>query len=787
MGIHTGEPLAAPPKYVGIDVHKAARVMAAGHGGQVLVTQGARRFLSADVALVDLGVHRLKDLSQPEALYQLLLPGLRKEFPALKTLGNRPTNLPVVATPFIGRADELAEVQGLLVREQVRLLTLTGPGGIGKTRLALQAAAEASERFRDGVYWVPFAPIRDAALVAAAVVEALGLREEPGVPIAETLMRHLADKQLLLVLDNLEHVVRAGRDLVAQILLAAPQVRVVATSRERLRLVSEQLYDVPPLALPAGDVAEFEENDAVQLFVGRAQAADPTFGLSDANARTSVAEIVRRLEGLPLAIELAAARIRTLPLPVILDHLNNRLRLLTAGAYDADERQQTLRAAIQWSYDLLDASEQALLARLGVFVGGCRLDAVRAVCDPDGHLDELVDAVALLIDKSLLRRRDDPDGQPRYWMLETIREFALEKLASAENEHAATANRHAQWAAATAAALRPMLRSARTDEAIARLDAEAQNLRGALAFADATKDSQLFVHLVQETAMYWYLRGNLTEGVAYAERAVTLAEPLGYAVEAATIPTFVFLRAMSGDIGQAERALADRGVELAERSGDATLLLWALDAQAAMLGASGDVEASEATYRRCLDVANAANDRWFQMTTLSNLVDIALDSGRYEEALQMAEEAVARAHELADWPSFAIASANKGSALLALQRVSEARRVLEDAADVAESVGYATALGGATALLALIAVSDSNFSLAAKLIGYTEAALGESGVLSRRESHAYIEAQRLLALSPEPVDRGAFTRAGAEAARDRRLRQLLSLGNEIDSLRTASS
>ncbi len=411
MGLHTGEPRLIGDRYVGIDVHHGARVMAAGHGGQVLVSESTRALLDDRVRLRDLGEHRLKDLTGPQHLYQLEIEGLPAEFPPLNTLDSRPTNLPALPSAFIGRARELADVEALLAREDLRLLTLTGAGGAGKTRLALQVAAEAIEQFPNGVFFVSLSPVRDWELVVPTIAQTLGLREYPGETMLETLEGYVSERQLLLLLDNLEHVVAAA-PAISGLLAAAPGLRVLATSRTPLHLSGERTYAVPPLALPdrerPANAADLEESEAVRLFVERAHAAATDFALTDDNAE-AVAEICVRLDGLPLAIELAAPRVRALTPAALLRRLDQRLKLLTGGAQDLDERQRTLRATIEWSHDLLLEDEKVLFARLGSFVGGCRLEAAEALCDPDGSLEtDVLDGLGSLLEKSLLRRRDGP-------------------------------------------------------------------------------------------------------------------------------------------------------------------------------------------------------------------------------------------------------------------------------------------------------------------------------------------------------------------------------------------
>ncbi|MCE3286807.1 MAG: hypothetical protein K0S64_413 [Gaiellaceae bacterium] len=346
-----------------------------------------------DLELADLGEHRLKDLSAPERVFQL---GDR-EFPTLKSLYR--TNLPVPATPFLGREQELAELLSLLSSEDTRLLTLTGPGGTGKTRLALQAVAEASDRYAEGVWWVPLAPLREPALVFETAAQVLGSKNG--------LAEHIADKSMLCLFDNFEQVVEAGAEL-ASLLASCPNLDFVVTSRERLRVRGEQTYPVPPLA----------EEDGEALFIARARAVDPAFTSSEA-----VAELCLRLDELPLALELAAARTALFSPEQLLERLSQRLDLLK-GERDADPRQQTLRATIEWSHDLLSTREQVLFARLSVFAGGCSYEAAEQIAEADP------DTLQSLLDKSLLRRRESPAG-PRYWMLETIREFARHALDAA--------------------------------------------------------------------------------------------------------------------------------------------------------------------------------------------------------------------------------------------------------------------------------------------------------------------------------------------------------------------
>ncbi len=403
IGIHTGTGLVADGGYVGADVHRAARIAAAAHGGQTVVSSSTAA-LARGAGLVSLGEHRFKDLAASERVFQLG----HGEFPPLNSLGR--TNLPVPATPFLGRGSELAAVTGLAGRADVRIVTLTGPGGTGKTRLAVQAAAELADSHPDGTRWVPLAAVRDPALVLSAVADALDVRGDPGGSFEQAVLAALDGRRELLLLDNVEHLLPHAATLIGQ-LVSVPGPTVLVTSRERLRLQAEHVYAVPALSEP----------DAEKLFVARARQLDAGF-----RATPAVAELCRRLDDLPLALELAAARTPLFSTEQLLERLGDRLDLLQGGR-DADPRQQTLRATVEWSHDLLDEAEQRLFARLTVFATGCTFEAAEAVCEADPE------TLQALVDKSFLRRRETAAG-PRFWMLGTIRDYGAERLAASEEE-----------------------------------------------------------------------------------------------------------------------------------------------------------------------------------------------------------------------------------------------------------------------------------------------------------------------------------------------------------------
>ena len=490
IGLHTCEPFVATEGYVGLDAHRAACIMSAGHGGQVLLSQTTRDLLEQalpeGISLLDLGAHRLKDLQQPSQLFQLVIVGLPADFPPPKTLDSHPNNLPIQPTSLIGREKEVATVQYLLRREDVRLLTLTGLGGIGKTRLGLQVAAELADQYPDGVFLVSLAPVSESAQVVPAIIQTLSISEAAGgQPPLALLKTALKDKHLLLLLDNFEQVITAAVQ-VAELLAACPKLKIIMTSRVMLHVQTEREFAVPPLSIPnlkhLPDLVTLSQYEAVALFIQRAQVVKSDFAMTDENA-AAIAQICYQLDGLPLAIELAAGRSKLFSPQALLPRLANRLKLLVGGAQDLPLRQQTLRGTIAWSYDLLEEVEKKLFRRLAVFVGGCTLEGAQAVCNADQDLEEdVLDGVSRLVDKSLLRQETTIDGEPRLLMLETIREYALERLAES-GETEALLRQHATFFLAMAKEADLKLRSAEQSTWRRRLDAEHDNLRAALQWA----------------------------------------------------------------------------------------------------------------------------------------------------------------------------------------------------------------------------------------------------------------------------------------------------------------
>ncbi len=691
MGLHTGEPVVTAEGYVGLDVHRAARICSAAHGAQVLLSQAAfdlaRHAFPDGVAARALGAHRLKDLQQPERLYQLVVPGLPADFPPLRTLTSRPNNLPAQPTSLVGREREVAALLDLLREETVRLVTLTGPGGTGKTRLSLQAAADLLDDFEAGVFFVPLAPITDPALVASTVAQALGVRENPALTILEALREHLGTRPVLLVLDNFEQVTAAA-PVVADLLGACPGVKALVTSRVVLHLRGEHEFPVPPLALPdpqqPASGAALSQYAAVELFIQRAKAARPGFAIDDDNA-PAVAEICYRLDGLPLAIELAAARIKLFSPRAMLARLEKPLDLLRGGARDLPDRHQTLRQAIAWSYDLLEEDEQVLFRRLAVFVGGCTLDAAEAVCAADGTLDAL-DGVAALVDKSLLRREDDPDGEPRFQMLETIREFGLQRLAAA-NEADALRRAHAAFFGDLAEQAAPFLTGPDQIAWLDRLEAEHDNLRAALRWVDAAGEVETGLRIGAALWRFWVVRGHMREGIQQLARLRAAGKAFAHTSLWVTVLNAAGTMAQQlGDI-QAAIDLLEEVLAACRQRGDRRGTATSLNNLGWVVFQTGDNARASALSHEALAIMRDLGDKRGIATSLNNLAQIASYLSDFDEALARGAENLRLRREIGEQRGIAYTQAYLGYCHFQRGDFAQAASLLEEALAKIREVG----------------------------------------------------------------------------------------------------
>jgi len=643
MAIHTGAVEQRDGDYFGAPMNRAARLMAVAHGGQILLSLAtaelAQEQLPPRVALIDLGVHQLRDLGRPERIFQVVAPGLLAAFPPLCTLDRAPHNLPAQPTPLVGREWELANVCSLLRRDTTRLVTLTGPGGTGKTRLSLQVAAKLAPEFADGAHFVDLAPV-GAHLVASTIARSLGLREAAGQPLAEQIAAYLCAQELLLVLDNFEHVLEAV-PLVANLLAAAPRLRVLVTSRAPLRLSAESEFAVPPLQLPVRSQALSIERlcsyEAVRLFVQRVQSVRSDFVVTPDNA-TAVAEICHRLDGLPLAIELAAARIRLFPPAALLERLRQPLAVLTAGARDLPQRQQTLRGAIDWSYRLLTADEQVLFRQLAVFVGGFTVAAAEGVCSSDTPAFHIVDGLASLVDHSLLRSVDGAGGEARLSMLETLREYALERLAS-DGEPDLLRRRHAEYYQALSEAVEPALRGPAQVVWLARLEEEHDNIRAVLAWC-RTHNPQLGLRMAAALWPFWEIRGHMQEGRAWLAELLGLCAEAPGQVRAGALHGAGVLAFQQSDYRQASVLLAESHA-LFERLGNVEGTSYVLRSLGLVAWFQGDHGAARTHLERSVTLYRDSGLAWGIADSLHYLGHVLLDLGELDSARAVFDESLA--------------------------------------------------------------------------------------------------------------------------------------------------
>ncbi|MBA3552995.1 MAG: AAA family ATPase [Actinobacteria bacterium] len=730
MGLHTGEGVLSGDSYVGIDVNRAARVADAGHGGQILISGATRelveRTLPDDVSVRDLGEHRLKDIVHPERLHDLVVEGLRDDFPPPRTLDARPNNLPVQLTSFVGREEEIAEVRQIL--DRTRLLTLTGAGGTGKTRLALQVAVEVLTDYRDGAFFADLSSVTDPALVPSAVAQALGVPEVPGSPILEALKAHLRVRELLLLVDNFEQVAETG-PVIEDLLTAAPQLKVLVTSRVVLSLRGEQEYEVPPLEPPdperLPDLLTLSRFEAVRLFTERALAVRPGFRVTEENA-LAVAKITARLDGLPLAIELAATRTKVLTPEQMLPRLQKRLDILTSGARTLPERQRTLRGAIAWSYDLLDPAERRLFARLSVFSGGWALESAEVVCDPEGLGLDTLDGLTSLVDKSLVRRAEPVEGHARFFMLETIREFGQEQLRSGADLELVL-RRHAEHFLGLALDAEPHLTAEDQGEWLDRCDREHANIRAALRWAVGAGEADRAQEAAGALWRFWQQRGHLAEGRRWFEEI--LAMPSGQGRTPARA------KALSGAGGiawwqndmDAVRSSYDEALAIERGLGDPARIAEALYNEAFILGASGDVESGARLLDESLELFRRAGDEPGVARALVMLVVRDTMAGDWEPAIVRIEEAVAiwrrvggRLHLAFDliWLAFAYGR---------VDRRSDARSAALEALDLFREVDNPTGIALALLDLVFLATWEGRHEDAIRLGGALEALRERTG------------------------------------------------------------
>jgi predicted ATPase/class 3 adenylate cyclase len=726
-GLHAGADEPRDGDFYGTAVNRAARIMSTAHGGQVLLSQVVASMVEARLPekaqLLELGAVRLRDLASPERLYQLVHPKLRDKFPALRSLEATPNNLPQQLTSFVGREAELAQVKGLVA--QYRLLTLLGVGGIGKSRLSLQAGADLIDDFPDGVWLVELAQITDPRLVPQAVASALGVKEAAGRPVSEALVKFFKDRRLLLILDNCEHLLAACAELAKELLEAGPHSKVLASSREPLRIGGEATYPVP--ALP--------DSDAERLFVERARGAKPDFRLNGSGS--AVTSVCRRLDGIPLAIELAAARVRTLSPDAIASRLDDRFRLLTRGDRAALPRQQTLRALIDWSHDLLTEPERAVFRRLAVFAGGWTVEGAESVVAFSGmDQAEVLNHVSDLAEKSLVVVEL---GGERYRYLETVRQYAYEKLDEA-GEIAEARMRHLQHCLAFAEKARPEIVGPRQAEWLARLDLERENLHAAHAWCDHAPDgAESGLRLVYLQKQYWLNRGLFGLGLRLSTDA--LARPGGsqqarIAALYAAGQMYLFL----GSYLEARRRLEQCRSAAAEAGDHRTLSLLMQPLGMAYIGLR-----DLAMARRVLEESLAGAERLGEPRELAAAMmavgQLARLEGRPRDAEEYHEKALQQVRKIDDRQSIAIALLNLAMVAVESRDAARARELLLDALTIIDETAARYAGQSLLEITAALAVLRGEHRVAAQLYGVAEAESARHGMRRDPADAAFLDPQ----------------------------------------------
>lgn len=718
VAIHTGTAEERDRDYFGPALNRVARLLAAGHGGQILLSDPSRLLIEESlpekVSLRDLGQHRLRDLASPEHLFQLEAEGLRAGFPPLRTLNVLPNNLPRQLTSFVGRTKELAEVKSLL--ERTALLTLTGSGGAGKTRLALQAAADLVESFADGVWLVELTPLADPALVTQTAAMAIGVREEHR-PLIQTLLDHLGSRSLLLVLDNCEHVLSASAELVQTLLQGCPQVRVLATSQEALGIAGETVYRVPSLTMPdLGHLPPLEQLtqfESISLFVERAAASRPGFTLAPSNA-ARVAQICSRLDGIPLAIELAAARVKVLSVDEIALRLADRFRLLTVGTRTAPARHQTLRAALDWSHDLLSVQERLLLRRLSVFAGGWTIGAVEAVCaDQECPAGDVLDVLTRLVDRSLVVVGDLAQDT-WYRLLETVRSYAREKL-DAAGDAEDVRRRHRDWYLQFAETAEPELQGPALEAWLRRLEAEHDNIRAALEWCKTLEPNPEYgLRLAGAMWHFWEVRGYWTEGREWLEGALKRGAGLNVPARAKALNGAANLAFFQGDFPRAS-ALGSESLDLSRRLGDKRAIASCLNVLGLEACRLEKYDQAARMGEESLALSKEAGDTWGAAGAHLILGLVARGQGDYARAAPLLEEGVAQFRRLGDKWAIALALNDLGLVLREMGEYDRAQALLEEGLALFRELGDRWGIGFSLANLGIVAWNRSEYDQAAGL------------------------------------------------------------------------
>jgi predicted ATPase/class 3 adenylate cyclase len=745
IALHTGSAEERDGDYFGPPLNRISRLMSAGYGGQILMSLATQELvrdaLPEGISLRDLGEHRLRDLHRPERIFQVIAMDLERVFPALKTLDSQPNNLPIQATPFIGRQTELTALSKLFKRPDVRLLTLTGPGGAGKTRLGLQAAADMLEEFSGGVYFVALASISNPDLVVPAIAQSLRVHEQGNLPIMDCLKSFLRDQHILLMLDNFEQVAHSA-GVVSELLETCPHLKILVTSRAVLRVYGEHDFTVPPLSLPdrkyIPSAEKISQYEAVRLFIERAQAIQSNFNVTNENA-PAVAEICHRLDGLPLAIELAAARINLLTPQAILKRLEHRLTILTGGAKNLPARQQTLRNTIDWSFDLLDPAEQDMFTRLSVFTGGFTLDAVEAVA---GELTQtgtsILDYITQLVDKSLLIHMESQaeHEEPRLTMLESLREYAQEKMIRNIKLWEQVQESHASYFLRLAEEAMPMLQGPQQVYWFMKLELEYENLRAVLDWASRSHQLEYMARLCINLTRYWYLHGYPSEGRKWIGQLLTQVNHLSLAHQARLLVSAGVLACAQADNMNGKQYF-EQSLVLQRQLGDKQGITDALNGLGSVALDRGEYQHAVDLYSESLAFQRQLGDTWGIARVLNNLGLTEFNRSNYDQASIYLKESLELSRQIQDISVAAYALLNLGRIALYQGQPVQSKEWLEQSLALQEQLGNKRGLSIALVNLGQLAVEYGDPAQAIDLCQKSMAICKEIGDI-RGEGFSYM-------------------------------------------------
>lgn len=774
IALHAGDAQERDGDFFGPTLNRTARILAAGHGGQILISQAVERLVEdrfpEGAALRDMGERRLKDLERPVRIFQLVADGIDDDFPPLRTLDVRPHNLPAQASQLVGRERELKAVRDLVLRDSARLVTLTGPGGTGKTRLALQVAAELIDAYRDGVFFVNLTTVREPERLASVILQALDVMPDSGESPDTALRKWLAEREVLLILDNFEQIVDSAPRIGA-LLRDAPRLTLLVTSQAALRIGGEHAYPLGPLALPRSNDADpdlLSGNEAVALFVERAQAIRPDFHLDSENA-ADVVSIVRQLDGLPLAIELAATRIQLFTPKALLQRLEHSFDFLSTRARDVPDRHRTLRNAIAWSYDLLDEDEKALFRRQATFDGGYTLDSAEYVCSPPEDPLDVLEGLSSLIDKSLLRQRPTDSGEPRFERLRTVLAFAVECL-EASGEADRWRRRHAEHFASLSD-LADEANSTQRD-AKARLDRlvlEVDNLRAALKWAVSRGEADLAVRLCISLPLLWFRTGTLEEGQVWLERVLAMGTALSDPARARALNLLGRIRQIGGDNSPEVAAAFEESLTIYRRLDDRKGVARALMNLGNLKRRVRELDAAEPMFREALEIYRGLGEAFGHGGALLNLGDLYSARGDREKARSYFEEAREITRRGAARTTYAFSLQYLGTMAIMDGELDRAQELYEESRREFEDLGARPGMAWSRYYLAIVARERGHWAEARELFGEALTAVNELG-------HLPAAALTLLGLAGVEAAEGRFRRAAVllGAAREIHRRATLS-------------